>query len=157
MWACVVALFFFFFFVFLPFFNGSNRQRRCCCGVCAYVLLQEDILSIFPIERSQAMEEFEKQIEANKAEHDPIVEIHKVKKKIKDNHQLLKQVMQQLNGNSTFGKRARARSYPSQHCPCYIYVHELIHVCTCAGQTSGIARAALGASTLSIPSWRHDV
>jgi hypothetical protein len=72
---------------------------------CAHVLLQEDILSIFPIERSQAMEEFEKQIEANKAEHDPIVEIHKVKKKIKDNHQLLKQVMQQLNGNSTFGTR----------------------------------------------------
>lgn len=49
------------------------------------------------------MEEFEKQIEANKAEHDPIIEIHKVKKKIKDNHQLLKQVMQQLNGNNTFG------------------------------------------------------
>jgi hypothetical protein len=49
------------------------------------------------------MEEFEKQIEANKAEHDPITEIHKVKKKVKDNHQLLKQVMQQINVNNSFG------------------------------------------------------
>jgi hypothetical protein len=52
------------------------------------------------------MEEFEKQIEANKAEHDPITEIHKVKKKVKDNHQLLKQVMQQLNVNNSFGTPA---------------------------------------------------
>lgn len=61
---------------------------------------QEDILSIFPIERSQVMEEFEKQNEASKAEHDPVEHIGKLKKKLRDNQQLLKQIMQHLHASN---------------------------------------------------------
>jgi len=60
-------------------------------------------LSIFPIERSQTMEEFERQNEAKK-EHELIIGIQKVKKKVKDTHQLIKQVIiQQANVNGNFG------------------------------------------------------
>lgn len=65
--------------------------------------MQEDILSIFPIERSQAMEEFEKQNEASKVEQDPIERIDKVKKKVRENHHLLKQILHNLHSSNNFG------------------------------------------------------
>jgi len=87
---------------------------------------EEDTLSIFPIERSQTMEEFERQNEAKK-EHELIIGIQKVKKKVKDTHQLIKQVIiQQANVNGNFG------------------------------QASGLSRVPLTASSLGLPLCRQD-